>query len=322
MRQAGRYLPEYREIRAKAGSFLDLCFNPELASEVTLQPVRRYGFDAVIVFADILLVPQAMGMELAFREVEGPVLSPIRTGEDVRELDSRRVEERLAPVSETLRRVRAELPAGCTLIGFAGAPWTVAAYMVEGRGGTDFSNLIRWAWTEPKSFSELITAITDATVAYLTAQVRAGAEVVQLFDSWAGAAAEILFRRWCMAPAAEIVARLHEACPGTPVIGFPRGAGAMTAAYVEQTGVEAVSVDSGMPLAKSARLQEYCAVQGNLDPHLLRVGGAAMVEEARRIVSGLAGGPHVFNLGHGIHKDTDPDHVALLVETVRGERAS
>ena len=322
MRQAGRYLPEYREVRAKAGSFLDLCFDPELAAEVTLQPIRRFGFDAAIVFADILLIPKALGVELDFREGEGPVLSPVRSAEDVGRLASGQVEERLAPIFETLRRVRAELAPECTLIGFAGAPWTVAAYMVEGRGGTDFSNLIGWAWTEPGSFGELIATITDATVAYLTAQVRAGAEVVQLFDSWAGAAAEPLFRKWCIAPAAEIVRRLHESCPGTPVIGFPRGAAAMMSAYVEETGVDAVSLDPGIPVATAVRLQEHCAVQGNLDPQLLRAGGAAMVTEIRRIVAGLAAGPHVFNLGHGIHKDTPPDHVALLVETVRAGAAA
>ena len=322
MRQVGRYLPEYREVREQAGGFLDVCYTPELAAEVTLQPIRRYGFDAAILFSDILVVPHALGRKVEFRAGVGPHLEPLRE-DDVAGLNSANVEERLAPVYAAARNVKRELPASVTLIGFAGAPWTVAAYMIEGRGGTDFANLVRWAWQAPASFGALIRVLTDATVLHLSAQIAAGAEVVQLFDSWAGVAAEPLFQHWCLEPAREIVARLAELHPGIPVIGFPRAAGASLATYARETNVACLGLDTAVPLDWAVReVQPHVAVQGNLDPVLLATGGVALQVEARRICAELAGGPHVFNLGHGIRKETPPEHVVELLEVVRGTASS
>jgi uroporphyrinogen decarboxylase len=322
MRQAGRYLPEYREIRERVGGFLDVCYTPELAAEVTLQPIRRYGFDAAILFSDILLVPHALGREVEFRTEVGPVLEPLRE-DGVAKLSQDGIEERLEAVYAAARVVKRELPSEVALIGFAGAPWTVAAYMIEGRGGTDFANVIRWAWQAPASFGVLIDILTGATVRHLSAQIFAGAEAVQLFDSWAGIAAEPLFRYWCLDPAREIVARLNDLHPGVPVIGFPRAAGANLIAYARETGIACLGLDTSVPLDWAAReLQPYVAVQGSLDPILLAAGGAALQVEARRICAELAGGPHVFNLGHGIRKETPPEHVQQLLEAVRGDSSS
>lgn len=319
MRQAGRYLPEYRAVRANAGSFLDLCYDPDLATEVTLQPIRRFGFDASIVFSDILVVPHALGMTLEYREGEGPVFSTtIRSQGDIARLKVDAIEERLAPVYATLTLVAKSLPSECTLIGFAGAPWTVAAYMVEGRGGTDHTNLIRLAWSDPQGFAILIGVLVEAIARHLIAQIRAGAEVVQIFDSWAGAAPEALFHRWCVAPVAEIVRRVHSAAPGIPIIGFPRGAGAHLLAYAVDTGVHAVSLDQSTSLAWARRqVPAGTVLQGNLDPVVLTIGGSTLRDEVRRILTIMGGAPHVFNLGHGIRQDTPPEHVAELVAHVR-----
>lgn len=317
MRQAGRYLPEYRATRAKAKTFLDLCFSPDLAVEVTLQPIRRYGFDASILFSDILVVPYGLGQRVWFVEGEGPKLEPIGTAGDLTRLDRTKLLPALAPVFETVRRLRRELPAETTLIGFAGAPWTVASYMVEGESGSDFAKLKDFAYGDPNGFQALIDLIVDATVDYLAAQVAAGAEVLQLFDSWAGVLSEAQFRRWVIAPTKRIVDQLKTRCPGVPVIGFPRGAGMMYADYVRETDVTAVSLDTTVPMSLAGALQERCPVQGNLDPRALVVGGAALRDEVRGILAALKGGPFIFNLGHGIVPETPPEHVTELLRIVR-----
>ncbi|MFQ5765835.1 MAG: uroporphyrinogen decarboxylase [Rhodospirillales bacterium] len=319
MRQAGRYLPEYREVRERTRDFLDLCYSPELAAEVTLQPLRRFRMDAAILFSDILMVPDALGQKVAFRDGEGPVLEPLRSIADVKRLKAARLEGHLAPVFETLRRVRAEIPPETTLIGFAGAPWTVAVYMVEGRGGTDCRTVRTWAEDSPDEFQVLTDVLVDATSRYLAAQVESGAEVIQIFDSWAGVLEEELFRRWIVEPTRRIVDHLHEHCPGVPVIGFPRGAGALTEDYVDGTGVEGISLDQDAPLDWIAgTLQSKCTVQGNLDNEILVTGGAALDRETARILKALSGGPFIFNLGHGVLPATPPEHVARLAELVLG----
>lgn len=319
MRQAGRYLAEYRAVRETAGGFLDLCYTPEFAVEVTLQPIRRYHMDAAILFADILVIPDALGQPLAYQAGEGPVLEPVRTADAVAKLETGRVVDHLAPVFETLRRLRTELPDDVALIGFAGAPWTVATYMVEGGGSPDHAVTKRWAFGYEPGFEALIDILVDSTVAYLSAQIEAGAEAVQLFDTWAGALPDSGFRRWCIEPTRQIVTGLRERHPTVPVIGFPRGAGANYVDYVKATGVTGVSIDSGVsPAWAAAHLQPLCTVQGNLDPQYLVGGGAAMLAEARVILAALANGPHVFNLGHGIVPQTPPEHVAALSDLVRG----
>ena len=318
MRQAGRYLPEYRKIRAEAGSFLDLCYDPAKAAEVTLQPVRRFAMDAAILFSDILVVPDAMGQEVAFREGEGPVLAPVRDAGAIGMLDPDGVAERLAPVYATVERVAAALPDGVALIGFAGAPWTVATYMVEGGTSKDFREVKGLAYRDAAAFSTLIAKLVAATVAHLTAQIEAGAEVVQLFDTWAGVLPDGEFERWCIAPTKAIVAELRAKAPRVPVIGFPRGAAFNTERYIAETGVDAVGLDTAVPLDVAARLQARCAVQGNLDPILLVEGGDAMAAAARAILGALRGGPFVFNLGHGVLPQTPPENVARLLEVVRG----
>jgi len=323
MRQAGRFLPEYRAVRAKAGHFLKLCYTPELATEVTMQPVRRFRTDAAILFADILLVPHGLGQALDFREGEGPVLEPIRSaGEVDRQLSLARLDDVLSPVYSTVRALREALPAEVALIGFAGAPWTVATYMVEGRGSSDHAAAKRWATADPEGFGRLVERLVEATVRYLDRQVQAGADVVQLFDTWAGALPEPMYRRWCIAPTARIVGALKARHPGLPVIGFPRGSGAMYEAYVAGSSVDALGLDSSVPLGWAGeRLGRKVALQGNLDPQVLVVGGAAMAEEAKRILTALAGTPHVFNLGHGVVPETPPAHVEALAELLHGWRS-
>ncbi|PZQ52711.1 MAG: uroporphyrinogen decarboxylase [Rhodovulum sulfidophilum] len=319
MRQAGRYLPEYRATRAKAGSFLDLCYDPDLATEVTLQPIRRYGFDAAILFADILLVPQALGAELRFVEGEGPRLSTVTGAEDFARLGpAEAVHGTLAPVYETVRRLRAELPAETTLIGFAGAPWTVATYMIAGRGTPDQAPARRLIYGDRATFDALIGRITEATIAYLLAQIEAGAEVVKLFDSWAGALPGAEFDAYCRRPIARIVAALREAAPEVPVIGFPRGAGGNYQGFAEATGVAGLAFDTSVDPAWARRAMPGVCLQGNLDPLLLVTGGAALDAATRACVEGFAGGPHVFNLGHGITPDADPANVERMLRVIRG----
>ena len=332
MRQAGRYLPEYRAVRARAGSFLELCYTPELAEEVSLQPIRRFGFDAAILFADILLVPHALGQELRFVEGEGPRLDPVSDLAGLGRLKpADEIDEVLAPVYRTVARLARSLPGEVALIGFAGAPWTVASYMVAGRGTPDQGPARAWMYRDPEGFAGLIDLITRATIDYLDRQIAAGAEAVKLFDSWAGSLAPEMFARFAIEPARKIVAALAARHPGVPVIGFPRGAGAMYPQFAAATGVAAVALDSAVPLgwARDAMSplapapgslpgNSGVALQGNLDPMLMVTGGAALTETARRMVAAMRGAPYIFNLGHGITPDADPAHVEQLLRAVRG----
>jgi uroporphyrinogen decarboxylase len=319
MRQAGRYLREYRVLRARAPDFLSFCLTPELAAEATLQPIRRFGFDGAIVFADILLVPHALGQRVAFREGEGPVLAALVDERDVRALEPGSVLERTVPVRETLRQVRRALPDTVALIGFAGAPWTVATYMIEGGASRDFTRTKAWASENAASFGALVDHLVSATTTYLISQIEAGAEVIQLFDSWAGVLPEPQFRRWVIEPTRRIVQTMRARHPSIPVIGFPRGAGPLYQSYAVETGVNAVSLDSAVDLDWArAHVQARRAVQGNLDPEVLLAGGSRMADATRAIVATFRDGPFVFNLGHGILPETPPEHVAALVELVRG----
>ena len=314
MRQAGRYLPEYRQIRANAGDFIALCTAPELAAEVTLQPIRRYGFDAAILFSDILMVPWGLG--------HGPILPKLRDAAGVDALDISRMNREVAPILETVRRVRAGLSEEgfdqTTLIGFAGSPFTVACYMVEGSGSKDFAATRLMAYGNPELFSRLIGILTQATIDYLAAQIEAGAETVMLFGSWAGVLSPSLFRTHVIAPTARIVQALRGRFPNTPIIGFPRLAGPMLAEYALATGVNAVAMDTATnPVQAAQAVPDHVAIQGNLDPMALLAGGAAMDTEARSILSAVRGRPAIFNLGHGIVPQTPPEPVARLVELVR-----
>lgn len=321
MRQAGRYLPEYRELRKNAGSFLDLCFTPELAVEVTVQPIRRFGMDAAILFSDILVVPHALGQPVSFVEGEGPRLEPVRSAAEITDFEAAIVVDRLAPVFETIERLHQALPEETTLIGFAGAPWTVATYMVEGGSSRNFAHVKGWSSAAPDAFQALIDVLVDATSAYLIEQVARGVEVVQLFDTWAGALSEAGFERWCLAPIIEIARRVKEAWPDIPVIVFPRGVGVQYVRFARESVVDAVSIDSAVPVAWAKReLQPHGAVQGNLDPISLIAGGAVLEREAEHILATLGTGPFVFNLGHGIVPETPPENVARLIEIVRGWR--
>ncbi len=317
MRQAGRYLPEYRKIRASVGDFLELCYSPELAAEVTLQPLRRYGMDGAILFSDILVVPHALGQPLEYVEGEGPKLDPVRDRPGVDGLSADRLEEILGPVYETVCRVKADLPDSAALIGFAGSPWTVACYMVEGGGSKDFAQVKRFAYGDPHGFQALIDLLVDSTVAYLRSQIDAGAEAVQLFDSWSGVLPEPEFRRWVIEPTRRIVDGLRATHGSTPIIGFPRGAGHMYATYAEATGVSALGLDTTVPMAAAQALQSGLPVQGNLDPVMVMVGGDGLRQAAKEILSALAGGPFVFNLGHGVLQHTPPEHVAELMAVLR-----
>lgn len=319
MRQAGRYLPEYREVRATTEGFLDLCFTPEKACEVTLQPIRRYGFDAAILFSDILVIPWALGQKLTFVEGEGPKLDPLEGPSDLARLsDPTKAGENLAPVAETVSLLSARLPEETALIGFAGAPWTVATYMIEGGSSRDFVSVKRWALSDPDSFQKLIDIVVEATVSYLDAQVHAGAEAIQLFDSWAGALDAISFSRWVTAPNRAVVERMKELHPDIPIIGFPRAAGMNIYDFVEGSGVDALSVDQMMPLDLIRHtLQVKLPVQGNLDPVILRIGGSTLDAAVDTILENLSPGPFVFNLGHGIMKETPPENVTRLVERIR-----
>jgi len=318
MRQAGRYLPEYRALREKAGSFLKLCFTPEWAAEVTLQPIRRFGFDAAILFSDILVIPHALGRNLRFVEGEGPRLDPLNDVASIARLPRRADSSVLAPVYETVRRVKAVLDPKTTLIGFCGAPWTVATYMIAGQGTSDQAPARLFAYREPESFSRLVDILIDSSVEYLAAQLEAGADAVQLFDTWAGVLPPDQFDRWCLAPAKVIVERLHQRHPGARVIGFPRGAGMMALPYAESTGINAIGLDwmTDLSFAKEM-LQPRVAVQGNLDPLALRAGGAALDQSVDAILEALAGAPFIFNLGHGILPDTPIAHVEQMLKRLR-----
>ncbi|MBT9290854.1 uroporphyrinogen decarboxylase [Prosthecodimorpha staleyi] len=317
MRQAGRYLPEYRATRAEAGGFLDLCYSPKMATEVTLQPIRRYGFDAAILFSDILVIPDALGQPVRFVEGEGPRLDPLDLAE-VGRLDPSRVLDHLAPVFEAVERIRAGLPGETTLLGFCGAPWTVATYMIAGRGTPDQAPARRAALSDPDGFARLIDILVEASIAYLARQMASGADAVQIFDTWAGVLDEAEFDRWVVEPTRRIVAGLRARVPGARVIGFPKGAAAALPDFAARTGVNAVGLDWTVPLGYARdMLQPRIAVQGNLDPLRVIMGGRTLDEGVDRILETLGGGRLIFNLGHGITPDADPAMVGRLVERVR-----
>jgi uroporphyrinogen decarboxylase len=316
MRQAGRYLPEYRALRAEKGGFLALVNDSDAAAEVTLQPVRRFGFDGAILFSDILIVPFALGQDLRFEAGEGPRLSPPLADALLSALEA--VPARLEPVYRTVEKVKAALPAETTFLGFAGSPWTVATYMVAGQGSRDQAEARQAAYADPEAFAEIIGAIEAMTVDYLSGQIMAGVEAVQLFDSWSGSLAPAQFEQWVIAPTARIVAALKARHPETPVIGFPKGAGAKLAAYARETGVDALGLDETVdPVWAASVLPPDLPVQGNLDPLALLAGGAALENAVDRILSSFAGRPHIFNLGHGIIKETPIAHVERLLALVR-----
>jgi uroporphyrinogen decarboxylase len=320
MRQAGRYLPEYREVRSKVSGFLDLCYTPPLACEVTLQPIRRYGFDAAILFADILVVPDALGQKVEFVEGEGPRLEPVRSAEALARLDTRCTETKFSLIYETVARLRDRLPTETALIGFCGAPWTVATYVVGGQGSSDQAEARLLAYREPELFGRLIDLLVESSVQYLSGQILAGADAVQIFDSWAGNLPPGELSRWVIEPTARMVTKLRARHATVPIIGFPRGAGVHVPEYVDRTGVNGIGCDSTMPMAD---LRERVAdlgvvLQGNLDPLLLVVGGQRMETRVREILSETASFPFIFNLGHGIVPETPPEHVGRLVELVRG----
>lgn len=318
MRQAGRYLPEYRELRAKAGSFLSLCYNPELAAEVTLQPIRRFGFDAAILFSDILVVPQALGQNLWFAEGEGPRLEPVADEERLRAIDGQADQDKLAPIIETVRRVRAALPRETALIGFCGAPWTVATYMVAGRGTPDQGPAKELFTRDPDFFQRLIDRIVVSSIDYLNAQIEAGVDAVQIFDSWAGSLGPADFQRWCIAPTKRIVEGVRARHPQTRIIGFPRGAGALIPGYVTATGVDAAGLETDIDRDFACdAIQSLVPVQGHLDPLILRAGGPELEREVAAIRSVFGPKPFVFNLGHGILPDTPIAHVERLIAAVR-----
>jgi uroporphyrinogen decarboxylase len=316
MRQAGRYLPEYRALRATKGGFLALATDPDAAAEVTLQPIRRFGFDGAILFSDILIVPWALGQDLRFEAGEGPRLSPPLVDAQLEALT--RVPARLEPVYATVEKVRAALPPETTFLGFAGSPWTVATYMVAGQGSRDQGEARRHAYGDPEAFQAIVDAIVGLTVDYLSRQIEAGVEAVQLFDSWSGSLAPAQFERWVIAPTAKLVEALKARHPETPVIGFPKGAGGKLAAYARETGVDAIGLDeTAEPAWAEASLPAGMPVQGNLDPFALIAGGAALESAVTHILSVFRERPHVFNLGHGILPDTPIDHVEQLLSLVR-----
>jgi uroporphyrinogen decarboxylase len=319
MRQAGRYLPEYRATRAQAGDFLSLCYNPELAAEVTLQPIRRFGFDAAILFADILLLPQALGADLWFETGEGPRLSTITSADGLAQLKGKDdIHDKLGSIYETVRILSRELPKETTLIGFAGAPWTVATYMIAGRGTPDQGPAHRLKAEDRATFTALIDLLTASTIEYLSQQVLAGAEVIKIFDSWAGSLKGEDFTEFAEKPAARIISELKARHPGLPIIAFPREAGDGYVGFAKRTGADCVALDNSVSADWAAEhVQKDGCVQGNLAPGHMVTGGQALIDETRRIVKAFSKGPHIFNLGHGITPDANPDNVTLMIDTIR-----
>ena len=319
MRQAGRYLPEYRAVREEAGGFLNLCYDPKKAAEVTLQPLRRFGFDAAILFSDILVIPHALGQNVTFEAGEGPRLDWIRDSDALKRLSMDYIHENLDPIYKTVSRVSGALPNGTALIGFAGAPWTVATYMVEGSGSRDYPNAKGWALSDPEGFQQLIDLLVESTSAYLIRQIEVGAEVLQLFDTWSGVLPKHAFDRFSAAPMCDIARRVKEVHPDIPIIAFPRGAALYLPELARMPEIDGVGIDFTADPAWAAReLQPHAAVQGNFDPILLLAGGDELETRAREIVDALSGGPHIFNLGHGILPATPTEHVDRLIKAVRG----
>lgn len=322
MRQAGRYLPEYRAIREKAGGFLDLCFNPVLAAEVTLQPIRRFGFDAAILFSDILVVPHALDQRVTFEEGEGPRLDALTEPSALKQLRTELDHAKLAPVYEAISRVKLELPLAVALLGFCGAPWTVATYMIAGCGTADQLPARLFAYRHPQAFTQLIDKLVESSASYLVKQFEAGVDAVQIFDSWAGVLPADEFRKWCIAPVARIVASVREQIPGARIIGFPRGAGTELTRYLEAVPVDAVGLDWMIELGFARdHVQPQRTIQGNLDPLALFVGGAALDRATDAILEAFGRGPFIFNLGHGILPETPIAHVERLVARVRGVKS-
>jgi len=317
MRQAGRYLPEYRELRGQAGTFLDLCYRPKMAAEVTLQPVRRFGMDAAIIFADILLIADAMGQSLRFDEGIGPILEPKINAKNLSRLSLTKAEDRLRPIYETVSLVKSGVSTHVAVIGFCGAPWTVATYMATGRSPGEHIDAKLWAYGDPESFAALIDMIVELSVDYLVGQIDAGADAVKIFDSWAGVLGEDQFDQWVVAPTKKLVGAVKARRPDTPIIGFPRGAGALYDRYIDQTGINAVALDTTVPMDYGRKLQKKCPVQGNVDPMALRAGGEVLDRAVDVVLEGLGSGPLVVNLGHGVNKETNPDHVARFVTRIQ-----
>ncbi len=317
MRQAGRYLPEYLETRAQAGSFLDLCFNPKLACEVTLQPIRRFDMDAAILFSDILVIPYALGVKVEFVKGEGPKLQPTDSPDAIHALSVPAIEQALAPVYETVSLIRSSLSEDKALIGFCGAPWTVATYMVEGGSSRDFKKTRTLALQEPEAFSHLMHVLVESSVAHLSAQIKAGAQVVQIFDSWAGILANEEFEQWCLKPIQAIIARLKQLHPDVPIIAFPKGAGFRYESFGVESGADVLGCDMSVPVDIMADLAEDIVVQGNIDPLLVAYDKPAMVRQAKQILDAMKGKPFIFNLGHGFIPDTPIDHVQTLCQLIR-----
>jgi uroporphyrinogen decarboxylase len=326
MRQAGRYLPEYRELRKDAGSFLDLVYNPQMAAEVTLQPIRRYGMDGAILFSDILVIPHALGQVLRFEEGRGPILEALTSEEDFKNLNIDNIHETLLPIYETVKTVRKKLETEkldhVSLIGFSGSPWTVICYMIEGGSSKNFAKTKNWANTNPESFSKLVDLVTDASILYLSRQIEAGAEIIQLFDSWAGLLEGKDFEKWVIKPTAKIVSTLKSNYPNIPIIGFPRQGGEALANYAENTGINGLGLDYSVSQdwAVSA-LPEKLPLQGNLHPETLLAGGNDMEKATMDILNKFSNKPHIFNLGHGIIKETPPENVQRLCEIIRNFKA-
>jgi uroporphyrinogen decarboxylase len=320
MRQAGRYLPEYRQLRTQAANFLEFCFTPDMAIEATLQPIRRFGLDGAILFSDILTIPWGLGQKVEFLQGEGPHLEALGSADDLERLQLSGVTERLSSVYQAVAGVKAKLPEDTALIGFAGAPWTVAAYMAEGHGSRDFLVARAWALGDPEGFKKLIDIVVDATIEHLSAQIAAGTDLVQIFDSWSGVLSEGEFRCWVIDPTRRVVQGVRRHHPTAPIIGFPRGAGGSLAAYAAETGVTAVGLDTQVPLNWAlCELPANLPVQGNLDPVALMLGGRALENGVAHILEQTAGRPFIFNLGHGVPQTTPPENVARLVELVRGK---
>lgn len=315
MRQAGRYLPEYRELRAKAGGFLNMCYNPDMASEITLQPIRRFGLSAAIIFSDILVIPNAMGIDVQFEQGEGPKLSVTRDYKSAQLLNTD-IEQHLKPVSEAIEKTRRNLDKEKSLIGFCGAPWTVACYMVEGKGSRDYEDVRKFAIHEEKTFSLIIEKIIESSVSYLSMQVKSGADIIQIFDSWAGVLSENEYKKWVIEPTARLVSQFKKIHPGVPVIGFPRGSGTKYKQYSEQVGVDVISIDVQTPLKWAANTLNK-PIQGNLDPVLLACDKDAAVAQTKEIIEIMQGRAFIFNLGHGILQHTPVENVHAVCEAIR-----
>ncbi len=317
MRQAGRYLPEYRDVRAQAGDFLNLCYTSDLACEVTMQPIRRFDFDAAIIFSDILVVPHALGQRVGFVQGEGPKLDPIQSIARLNDFNQDDFLSHLSPVFEALDKTRTALPNDKSLIGFSGAPWTLACYMINGQGSRDYANVRHFAMSNKEEFKKIIQLLIDSISIYLVEKIKAGADTLQIFDSWAGVLSTDEFYDYCVLPTKQIIQNIKKIYPNVPIIGFPRGVGFNYQTYISETGINGVSCDQSVPLEMMKNFQSHVCVQGNLDNMLLRQGGQAMIDQAEKICQALSEKPFIFNLGHGVIKETNPDDVAKLVSHVK-----